>query len=199
MGTLNNQEPARNAGRPFWPRLNGILGRIETVLSDLGAIFILLICIYVVLGIFLRSVVGAQIPDEVVIISELMVGALVLPLALVAAQRGFIAVEVFTGRLGARAIAWLGALAAFVGLTAIIPITIAGYLSVSEAIHQGNYAFGQLSLPEWPGKLAFFVGYLVFVVRLTFLFIQDVSVGLGHLGQGRVTSVSNDNSNGEGT
>lgn len=108
-----------------------------------------------------------------------MVGALVLPLAFVAAEGGFIAVEIFTGRFGPRGSAWLSALAAVVGLVAITPITMAGYFSVSEAIREGNYNFGMLSLPEWPGKLVFFVGYLAFLARLIFLLIKEVLTALG--------------------
>ncbi len=53
-----------------------------------------------------------------------------------------------------------------------------------QAIVSGNYSFGILEWPEWPGLAAFFAGYALFFVRLTILLIQDILAALGTGGGG---------------
>ena len=182
MGSVKAREPAPpNNGRGRKISALGALGWLEKVFIAAAAAAILGMCVYITLGILLRSLVRVQIPDEVVIVGDLMIGALILPLAYVAADRGFIAVEVLTEMLPRAAHIWLNVLAASVGLLAVLPITYAGYLAMLHAIESGNYFFGILELPEWPGRVAFFAGYALFFIRLTILFVQDL---LGALGRG---------------
>jgi len=180
MGSVNDNQSARPAaGRSTYERGRGLLGKLESLLLALGAFAIIGFCAYITLGIILRTFFASQIPDEVVIVGELMVAALVLPLAYVAADKGFIAVEILTSRFGKRAQSWLNMLAATVGLVAAVPITYAAYLAAHEALESGNYFFGILELPEWPGRLVFFIGYTVLMLRLVDLCIHELLVGLG--------------------
>lgn len=151
-----------------------LLGRIERLALDIGAVAIILIALYVTLGIVLRTFFRTSVPDETVIIGEAMIVAMVLPLAYVAAEGSFIAVDVFTSflRQGGRGDACLRVLAALVGLISAVVILIAAWGSLRDAILFDNYFFGILSLPEWPGRLAFFVGYVLFAVRLCLLLWQ---------------------------
>lgn len=147
------------------------LSRLERLGTDLGAVAIVLIGLYVALGIVLRTFFNAALPDQTVLVGEAMVVAVVLPLAHVAATGSFIAVDAFTGfamrsRAG-RAI--LAALTAAVGLFAAGIILVASWGSLHDAVTEGNYFFGVLSWPEWPGRLAFFLGYVLFALRLTLL------------------------------
>lgn len=181
MDPAKDDGAARLPGRSFYGAARGVLGRLEVALIALGAVCIFAFGAYITLGIVLRTFFASQIPDEVVIVGELMVGALILPLAYVAADRGFIAVEVLTAHFGRRVQTWLNVLTAVVGLVAVVPITYAGFLAVVEALESGNYFFGILELPEWPGRLAFFCGYVTFLVRLVDLLIHDLLLGLGVL------------------
>lgn len=185
MGSLKAQDPAPpNNGRGRKHTALKALGLVETAFIAAAAVAILGMCVYITLGILLRSLAGVQIPDEVVIVGDLMIGALILPLAYVAADRGFIAVEVLTDMLPKSTHVWFNVLAAFVGLCAVIPITYAGFLAMVHAIESGNYFFGILEVPEWPGRVAFFSGYALFFVRLTILLIQDILAALGTGGGG---------------
>ncbi|MTH96192.1 TRAP transporter small permease [Roseibium sp. RKSG952] len=175
MGPVGSGKPVPSSnGRHRQALPLRALGWIETVFIAAGAVTILAMCVYITLGILLRSLAGTQIPDEVVIVGDLMIGALILPLAFVAADRGFIAVEVLTDMLPKSTHVWLNVLAAAIGLTAVIPITYAGYLAMVHAIESGNYFFGILEVPEWPGRVAFFAGYALFFIRLTYLFVHDL-------------------------
>ena len=181
MGPLNTDGAAPKTGRSPYTKVRGVLGRVEKLFLDFGAVAIGFFCIYICVGILLRTFFASQVPDEVVIVGELMVAALILPLGFVAADRGFIAVELLTNRMPPVVQRWLNVLAVSVGLLATIPITYAAYHAAETALTSGNYFFGLLSLPEWPGRLAFFLGYVVFVVRLLDLLIHDLLVGFGVL------------------
>ena len=179
MGPLNTNGAAPSEGRSTYAKVRGAMGRVEKLFLDLGALAIILFCVYICTGIILRTFFSSQVPDEVVVVGELMVAALILPLGFVAADRGFIAVELLTNRLPTSFQKWLNVLAVSVGLLATMPIAYAAFHAAEVALTSGNYFFGLLSLPEWPGRLAFFLGYLVFVLRLLDLLIHDLLVGFG--------------------
>ncbi len=170
---------APDTGRSTYAKARGLLGQVEKLLLDLGAFAIGFFCVYICIGILLRYFFASQVPDEVVIVGELMVAALILPLGYVAAERGFIAVELLTNALPKAVQRWLNVLAVLVGLLATLPITYAAWHAAETAVTSGNYFFGLLSLPEWPGRIAFFCGYIVFVVRLLDLLIHDTLAAFG--------------------
>lgn len=181
MDPMNTNGVAPQKGHSPYRRLRGILGHAEKLLLDLGSVAIIVFCIYICTGIILRTFFASQVPDEVVIVGELMVAALILPLGYVAADRGFIAVELLTNMMPEGIQKWLNVLAVSVGLLATMPIAFAAYHAAHTALTSGNYFFGLLSLPEWPGRVAFFCGYLIFVLRLLDLLIHDLLVGFGIL------------------
>lgn len=181
MGSLGDKGTPFKKGRSAYGLARGVLGKIEAVFLAFGAICVLAFGAYINLGIILRNIFNGQIYDEVVIVGELMVGALVLPLAYVAADRGYIAVEVLTAHFGRKIQIWLNVLVSFVGLIAVSLISYAAYHAFFTAIEDGNYFFGLLELPEWPGRLAFFAGYLLFFIRLINLLVFDFCVAVGVL------------------
>ncbi|MFV0385197.1 TRAP transporter small permease subunit [Paracoccus sp. (in: a-proteobacteria)] len=176
-------EPVRAGGQagperdPRSGPFGAVLSRIETLANGLAAVSLIVICVYVVLGIVLRNLSLGKMPDESVIVADLMLAVLTLPLASVAADRSFIAVEVFTDWMGAAGRRRLAILALIVAMIAVLPIIYSAAFSLIDAIESGNYYFGLLRWPEWPGRLIFFVAYLVFSVRLIGLFLSTLSPG----------------------
>lgn len=160
-------------------RARGCLGWLERVFMMLAVICILGLCAIITSSVLLRTFSASGIPDEIVIVGELMIGALILPLAFVAAERGFISVEIFTQKLGPKWQQALNVLTAVVGLVAVAPITYAAGLAMVDAFESGSYFFGLMSLPKWPGHTLFFMGYLLFFIRLIDLAIYDSLVALG--------------------
>lgn len=164
----------------------GSLAWLENAFLLVGVVCILGLCAVITTGVLLRTFSSSGIPDEVVIVGEMMIGALILPLAFVAADRGFISVEIFTHRLGPKVQQILNVLTALVGLVAVAPITYAGYLSMTDAFESGAYFFGLLELPKWPGHTMFFLGYFLFFIRLIDLAICDSLEALGVIKSRRV-------------
>jgi len=103
-----------------------------------------------------------------------MVGAIVLPLAAVSSARAHIAIEFLYNRLGAKTRAWLLAFSSLVGLLALLPIVYAAWRELGHVVGVGSYFFGELALPKWPGRLAFFVGIACTVVRMMVLLVEDI-------------------------
>ncbi len=99
---------------PAYRKARGVLGRLEMVLLTIAALLILAMSLYVALGIVLRTFFGGKLYDEVPIIGEMMVASISLSFAFVAADRGFVAVEIFTARASRRTRIWLDVLSAVV-------------------------------------------------------------------------------------
>lgn len=157
----------------------GFLAGFENILLYIAVFCILVLGAIILASVVLRELGYSGVSDEVVIVGELMIGALVLPLAYVAADRGFIAVEVFTNRFGPRVQVALNILSAVVGICAVAPIAYAAYISMVDALESGSYFFGLLELPKWPGRIAFFIGYGIFFIRLIDLAIFETLVLCG--------------------
>ncbi|MBJ6136072.1 TRAP transporter small permease [Marinobacter litoralis] len=157
----------------------GFLAGCENILLYIAVFCILVLGAIILASVVLRELGYSGVSDEVVIVGELMIGALVLPLAYVAADRGFIAVEVFTNRFGPRVQVALNILSAVVGICAVAPIAYAAYISMVDALESGSYFFGLLELPKWPGRIAFFIGYGIFFIRLIDLAIFETLVLCG--------------------
>ncbi|WP_288902940.1 TRAP transporter small permease [uncultured Sneathiella sp.] len=150
-----------------------ILQKLEGVLVTLSICCILGICAIINITIFGRFLFGVSIPDDVIMVRELMIGAVVLPLSYVAAERAHIMVEVFTSHMPDRWQPGLNLLSSLVGSLMLLPILYGGYLDFDSVTSDGAYFFGELNLPEWPGRLIFLVGYIVFVLRLFVLTGKD--------------------------
>jgi len=151
-----------------------MLVKLENLLLAAAGLCVVALGLLITATVLLRSTVGWGVPDDVVIAKELMVGAIVLPLAAVSTARAHIAIEFIYNRLGVRTQAWLLAFASVFGLLALIPIVYAAWRELSHVVSVGSYFFGELALPKWPGRLAFFVGISCFALRMVVLSIQDI-------------------------
>ncbi|MDF2368477.1 TRAP transporter small permease [Sneathiella sp.] len=150
-----------------------VLRKLEGALVALSIFCILGICAVINITIFGRFLFGLSIPDDVVMVRELMIGAVVLPLAYVAAGRAHIMVEVFTGYMPESWQPALNLLGSLTGSLMLLPVLYGGYLDFESVASDGAYFFGELNLPEWPGRLIFLVGYITFVLRLFVLTGED--------------------------
>ena len=150
-----------------------VLQNVEGALVALSAACILAICVIITVAIITRAVFDWSVPDSVIMVRELMITCVILPLAYVTAERAHIMVEVFTNHMPDWIQPWLDFLASVIGFLVLLPIAYGGYVGLADVIHDEAYFFGDLELPEWPGRVTFFVGYVVFLVRLAYLVFHD--------------------------
>jgi len=155
-----------------------ILVNLENLLLAAAGLCVVALGLLITATVLLRSLVGWGVPDDVVIAKELMVGAIVLPLAAVSAARAHIAIEFLYNRFNSKIQAWLLALSSLIGLLVLIPICYAAGRELSHVLAANSYFFGELELPKWPGRLAFFIGIACFVLRMLALLLEDVKAAL---------------------
>lgn len=152
--------------------MRSFLDNLDNAAVWLAAICLASMCLLVNVNIALRQWFGTGIPDEVVIVGELMAGVLVLPLASAAARGSFISVEIFTNWLSPNSRAILRRIGLALAFIAVIPVIIVAYMELEDTISTSSFHYGLLELPEWPGRIVFFAGYLLFAVRLLTLLID---------------------------
>ncbi len=147
---------------------------LEKVLLVLAAVSILAICAIIFSGVVTRAVFNWSMPDAEILVRDLMITSIILPLAYVAAERAHIAVDVFVNMMPKAVRPWSDLLGSTIGLLVLLPIAYGGWKGFLTAWSDGNYYYGEFDLPEWPGKLAFALGYAVFLLRLLSLVIIDI-------------------------
>ncbi|MCF3593924.1 TRAP transporter small permease subunit [Rhodobacteraceae bacterium LMO-12] len=175
MEPLNNSNGAAPEDRSNTKPVLTVLGHVESAMTALAALAIFSMACFICYGVIARNILNISVSDETVIVGDMMIVALVLPLARVAAERGFIVVELLTQRFSKRHARVLAILTGAVGLIATLPITYAGLRAFGDAWQSGNFYFGVLNWPEWPGKLAFLLGYAMFLLRLVILLLSDAT------------------------
>lgn len=153
----------------------------ERALSTLAAVALAVLCSIVTTTVVVRAASFALIPDDILLVQELMVAVILLPLAAVTAQRQQIAVTVFTERMGLRGKAVLALLAHVVGVIFAGALFTVGVKSALAAHASGEYFDGVLYLPTWLGWAVFSLGTGAFLLRL----ILQFGVDLLHLASGR--------------
>ncbi|QFU08015.1 Tripartite ATP-independent periplasmic transporters, DctQ component [Rhodobacteraceae bacterium THAF1] len=151
-----------------------MLRRIERLLLDLAAAAIVALGLLITVSVVLRITVNSGIPDTVVMVAELMVAAILLPLAATVAARANIVVEVLSQHFPMRVQDLLVILGGIIGLLALIPLIWAGWKEAVTAIESGSFFFGQLNLPKWPGRVLFLIGVVLCWVRLAVQVVEDI-------------------------
>ena len=151
-----------------------MLRRIERLLVNLSVFAILGLGFLITLTVVLRALFNSGVPDTTVLVAELMVAAVILPLAAVTAQRAHIAVEFLTNRMPPVVSDGLLIFGSIVGLLAFAPLIWAGGREALHTYEVGSYFFGDLELPKWPGRLIFLIGISFCWLRLLIMVVQDI-------------------------
>jgi TRAP-type C4-dicarboxylate transport system permease small subunit len=149
-----------------------MLKRIENLLLALAALSVLTMGAMITVNVILR-LFGTSLPDSVVLVRELMVAAIILPLAAVTLARAHVSVEVLVNQLPTRVTNALILVGWTIGLIAFAPMVYAAWRELASAWTSGSFFFGDLSMPKWPGRLIFLVGMSAFWLRLLLVLIED--------------------------
>lgn len=156
-----------------------ILAALEGVATVLAAATILLLGTLISLSVLGRATINVGIPDVIVLAGLLMIPVIALPMAHVQASNGHIAVTVTTDWLPRRLIALLQALGNLIGF--VFFGAIAWFLTskIPRDLATGAFYDGELELPVWPMKVVFAIGIGLFLLRLIFEFIRNLSIVAG--------------------
>jgi TRAP-type C4-dicarboxylate transport system permease small subunit len=155
-----------------------MLKKIEQGALILAGVCIVTLGLMITLTVLTRNLFGWGVTDDVVIVRELMVGAIFLPLAYVTANYSHITIEFLFKCLGKHAKLWMLAIGSFISLLILLPMVFSAWQGFLHAASSGAYFFGELELPEWPGRFAFFAGAALFIVRLSIILAADMRAAI---------------------
>ena len=151
-----------------------MLKRVEKLLLELAVYALIGLGLLITCSVLLRVFMNSGIPDTIVIVRELMVAAIVLPLAAATAARAHIVVEFLSNRMPMKVQSWLIVFGSVFGLIALLPLLYAGWHEVVRTVSSGGFFYGELNLPKWPGRVIFLLGISFCWLRLLLLVITDV-------------------------
>lgn len=148
---------------------------LERTFTALAMVATGLLCFIVTLTVVSRWVFRPVIPDDVLIVRELMVAVILLPLASVSARHAHIAVTFFTDLASPRTRSRLEKLGYCVGLLFTCALIWAGGRLFISAWSSGEYFDGDLYIPMWIGYATFLVALTAFGLRLAALLVRGIA------------------------
>lgn len=151
-----------------------MLKRIETLFVDVATASIILLALMIFADVVALNLFKSSVPDAVIIVRELMVLAIIMPLAAATTHRAHIAVEFLTNMLPDRMVNGFVVFGSLFGVFALTPLIYSGGKELMHQINTGSAFYGDLNLPQWPGRLAFVIGISLCWLRLLVMSIGDL-------------------------
>ena len=151
-----------------------MLRKIENLLLALAAVTVIILGLLITASVTTRALFGIALPDTIVLVRELMVAAIILPLAATTRERSHVAVEFLSDRFPAKLRAICIIFGSLFGLIALAPLVYASGREFLHMVSSGGYFFGDLDLPKWPGRALFFLGISLCWIRLIVLAAEDI-------------------------
>ncbi len=163
MDPVNSQEDLSAPGT--WP---------EKAMLFLAMAGIATLCAIVTITVVSRTVYRPIIPDDVLLVREVMVAVILLPLAIVTAGRAHISVTIFTEWLGPGGKLALSILGHITGTAFAAMLFYAGFRLLKDAWISGEYFDGDIYLPSWIGYASFVLAIALFLIRLLVMLAHDI-------------------------
>lgn len=148
--------------------------RLERFFLDVAVMAVIVLALMIFFDVVSLNLFNKSVPDTVIIVRELMVVAILMPLAAATAQRAHISVEFVTNHLPPKVVSWFIVFGSIFALLALSPMILSGYKDLLHQWKIGSEFYGDLGLPQWPGRLAFVMGILLCWIRLLILVFQDI-------------------------
>lgn len=148
--------------------------RAERVLVGAAVAGLFAMAVLVTTNVVSRWIGRAIIPDDVLLVQELMVLVILLPIGAVTAMRQHISVDVFTERASPRVKGLLALFSHFVGLAFACFLLSAAWRSFYQAWGTQDYYRGFFNIPMWIGQFAFLFGVGLFLFRLVLMIRFDL-------------------------
>lgn len=146
---------------------------LERTLLDLSVLAVILLCGVIVANVVLRAGFGGGLPDAIILVRELMIAAIILPLSAATAARAHVAVTFLTDRMSPGLRGRLILFGHVVALIALLPLLYASGRMALQGWQSGEFYYGDLNLPRWPGLVLFWAGIALMWVRLWIMLIAD--------------------------
>lgn len=167
-------EPSCGCGQPGTLLVTLMLNRIERALNTVAAVAIVLLCLLIVANVLSRQLLQSGVPDVIVLVRELMVPAILFPLASATSQRAHVAIEFLAQHFPDGLNRWIAVLAALVGLLISTALLLGGWFELWKTFKSGAHYAGDFQLPKWPSRALFVLAMAMFELRLLQTFLVDL-------------------------
>ena len=147
--------------------------RAERLLVAIAVTGLFAMAVLVTTNVISRYIGRALIPDDILIVQELMVFVILLPIGAVTALRQHISVDLFTEKAGPRAQRLLAILGHVAGVGFAAFLIAAGWNGLAQAWQTQDYYSGVFDIPMWIGHAAFLFGIALFMARLVLMIAID--------------------------
>lgn len=154
-----------------------VLSAIERALLVISVMALIAVGLLMGAAILSREFLGFGIPDDTVLVSQLMLISITCALGYVTAQRAHIAIDILYDKLGPRTRLAFDIVGSIAGLLALVPVALWAFGDFWMAYRTGRLNYGQLQLPLWPSYLFFAVGLGLMCLRLVFILVSDLIDG----------------------
>lgn len=155
--------------------------RIEHVLDTVAAVAIVALCILITANILAREVIKTGVPDIIIMVQELMIPAILFPLAAATASRAHIAIDVIANFFPAGLKRWIAVFAALIGLVIGTVLLAAGWMEFWKTFNSNAHYGGTFLWPKWPGRALFVLAIAMFEIRLLHVLWVDLRAALSGL------------------
>ncbi|MEP4195256.1 MAG: TRAP transporter small permease subunit [Aliishimia sp.] len=155
-----------------------MFNRLEFILDTLGAIAVVALCLLIVGSIFSREVLGVGIPDNLILVRELMVPAILFPLSAATSRRSHVAIEVIANFFSDALNRWIAVLAALCGLVIMMTFFYASWLQVTSTWQSGAHHGGDLLIPKWISRSACAFAFFLTSLRLLQILWIDLKAAI---------------------
>ncbi|WP_370274301.1 TRAP transporter small permease [Pseudooceanicola nitratireducens] len=152
--------------------------RIEHLLDTVAAIAIVLLCILITANIVAREIIQTGVPDIIIMVQELMIPAILFPLAGATAARAHIAIEVIANLFPAALNRWIAVFAALIGVVIASALLLAGWMEFWKTFNSNAHYGGVFMWPKWPGRALFVIAIAFFEIRLIHVLWVDLRAAL---------------------
>ncbi|MEM9901094.1 MAG: TRAP transporter small permease [Pseudomonadota bacterium] len=155
-----------------------MLKRIEFLLDTLGAIAVALLCVLIVTTVFAREILALAVPDSIILVRELMVPAILFPLSAATSRRAHVAIDLFANHFPDALNRWIAAFAALVGIVIVATLVVAGWQQFTNTWANGAHHGGDLLIPKWISRAAYFIAFGFVLIRMIQLFWVDLHAAI---------------------
>ena len=152
--------------------------RIEHILDTMAAIAIVLLGLLIAANIVAREVIQTGVPDIMIMVQELMIPAILFPLASATAARAHIAIEVIANLFPASLNRWIAVFAGLTGLLIASVLLFAGWMEFWKTFNSHAHYGGTFFWPKWPGRALFVLAIAFFELRLLTVVWADLRAAL---------------------
>lgn len=140
--------------------------RIEHALDTMAAIAIVALCLLITANIVAREAIRTGVPDIIIMVQELMIPAILFPLAAATAARAHIAIEVIANWFPASLNRWIAVMAGLIGVVIATVLLLAGWMEFWKTFNSNAHYGGTFQWPKWPGRALFVLAIVFFELRL---------------------------------